>query len=107
MQQYQLLQVLGAANIAGGEPARMTITGLAERLLLRHNSAVELVDRAERAGLVRRVADPTDQRRAVIEITARGQESLAHLTQEHLRFLETAAPELIQTLQTLLPLTPL
>ncbi|QHN04082.1 MarR family transcriptional regulator [Granulicella sp. WH15] len=102
MQQYQLLQVLGAARMEA-DAARTTISALAERLLLRHNSAVELVDRAERAGLVRRVADPTDHRRAVVEITPHGQELLAKLTGEHLSYLATAAPELASSLQELLP----
>ena len=46
-QQYQLMQVIGA--LPTGESA--SITFLAERMILRHNSTVELVDRAERAGL--------------------------------------------------------
>ncbi len=102
MQQYQLLQVLGAAQMEA-DAARTTISALAERLLLRHNSAVELVDRAERAELVRRVADPSDHRRAVVEITSHGQELLAQLTARHLSYLATAVPELVSSLQALLP----
>ncbi len=45
-QQYQLMQVIAA--IPEGQQA--SITYLAERMILRHNSTVELVDRAERAG---------------------------------------------------------
>ena len=49
-QQYQLMQVIAA--MPDGQQA--SISYLAERMVLRHNSTVELVDRAERAGLVRR-----------------------------------------------------
>ena len=41
-QQYQLMQVIG--SMAPGESA--SISYLAERMILRHNSTVELVDRA-------------------------------------------------------------
>ena len=47
-QQYQLMQVIAAMP----EGQQASITYLAERMILRHNSAVELVDRAERAGVV-------------------------------------------------------
>lgn len=98
-QQYQLLQMLGAA----AHGTRVTISTVADRLLLRHNSAVELVDRAERAELVQRAADSEDHRRAIVEITPRGQQILTHLTQKHLQYLADAVPDLIQSLETLVP----
>ncbi|MGI4829220.1 MAG: MarR family winged helix-turn-helix transcriptional regulator [Janthinobacterium lividum] len=81
-QQYQLMQVIGA--LPSGESA--SITYLSERMILRHNSTVELVDRAERAGLVRRTSDERDLRRSLVVLTSHGElvmEALviAHLTQ--------------------------
>src|SRR5580693_662574 len=64
-QQYQVLQVI--ATVPEGRAA--SISYLAERMMVRHNSAVELVDRTEKVGLVRRVADESDHRRSLIEIT--------------------------------------
>ena len=93
-QQYQLLQVIGAAGEQGA-----SITQLAKRMLLRHNSAVELVDRAERAGLVQRVADEQDLRRSIVETTAKGRELLDRLVQEHLSYLSQAGPELVDALK--------
>src|SRR5690606_30729116 len=54
--QHQLL--LAVRGFAG--PGTPVVGDLAEALQLRHHSTVELVDRAERAGLVTRVPDPDD-----------------------------------------------
>src|SRR6201998_4754329 len=60
-QQHQLLlQVAGAA-----QTAQVTIGYVAERLALKHNSAVELTDRSEREGLLERTADARDRRCAI------------------------------------------
>jgi DNA-binding MarR family transcriptional regulator len=93
-QQYQMLQVVATAN----DGVRATISYLAERMVLRHNSAVELVDRAERAGLVRRVADATDLRRSVVEMTERGRDVLLRLAEEHLKELRRLGPEMAAAL---------
>jgi DNA-binding MarR family transcriptional regulator len=96
-QQYQLLQVVGAAPAA----ERASIGYVAERMLLRHHSAVELVDRAERAELVRRVADPEDHRRSLVELTVRGAGVLRQLLTEHLDELQRQGPELVRALARL------
>ena len=54
-------------------------------MILRHNSTVELVDRAERAGLVRRCEDTEDARRSIISLTEQGYAVLQDLVAEHLR----------------------
>jgi DNA-binding MarR family transcriptional regulator len=97
-QQYQVLQVI--ATVPEGRPA--SISYLAERMMVRHNSAVELVDRTERLGLVRRVADESDHRRSLVEITARGGELLTRLVGEHLTELEVAGPEMARALRRLI-----
>lgn len=94
-QQHQLLlQVAGAP-----EEANVTIAYAAERLGLRHNSAVELVDRSVREGLLERAEDPTDRRRAILRVTRKGHRVLAKLSGEHARELIEAAPRLVRTLQ--------
>jgi DNA-binding MarR family transcriptional regulator len=78
--QHQLLLVVrGHAN-----PLGPTIGDVAEQLLLRHHSAVGLVDRAESAGLVRRRRDRDDHRSVRLRLTARGAEKLRRLTKLHL-----------------------
>ena len=93
-QQYQLLQVVELGGDAG-----QSISALAERLLLRHNSAVELVDRAERVGLVVRFADTTDLRRSLVRLTPAGREILNTLVEEHLAYLRTAGAEMLKALR--------
>ena len=81
--QYQLLLfVRGSRN---GAPS---IADLAERLQVRHQSAVGLVDRCEDAGLVRRRRDPANRRRVLVGLTRRGSTLLARLASEHYRTIE-------------------
>ncbi len=94
-QQHQLLlQVAGAP-----ENATVTIAYAAQRLGLRHNSAVELVDRSVREDLLERTEDPADRRRAILHVTRKGNRVLAKLSGEHARELIEAAPSLVRTLQ--------
>jgi len=74
--QHQLL--LAIRGWSGGEAP--TITDVAERLQLQHHSVVELVARAEAAGLVRRHIDPLDRRRQRLTVTSRGSGKLARLS---------------------------
>lgn len=64
-------------------PEAPTMKALAEHLMLQHHSVVGLVDRAELAGLVRRVGDPADKRLVRVELEARGQAALDRLTASH------------------------
>ncbi len=89
-QQHQLLlQVAGAP-----QETAVTIAYAAERLGLRHNSTVELVDRSAREGLLTRKTDPADRRRAILHITHKGRQVLSGLSNEHARELNELAPRL-------------
>ena len=72
--QHQLL--LAVRGFPAGAPS---VSDLAEQLQQRHHSVVELVDRAEEAGLVRRYPDPVDGRRHLVELTGAGRSALAGL----------------------------
>src|ERR671935_1407926 len=61
------------------DPKGPTITDVADYLLLRHHSALGLVDRAEQAGLIRRVADSSDGRVIRLQLTPTGARGLARL----------------------------
>jgi DNA-binding MarR family transcriptional regulator len=93
--QYQLLLQVAAAP----EDTTVTIAYLAARLGLKHNSAVELVDRPEREGLVNRAEDSTDRRRTILHVTRKGNQILGRLAGQHARELNEAAPRLIQALE--------
>lgn len=81
----QYLLLLFVRGSADGSPS---IAGLAEKLQVRHQSAVGLVDRCERAGLVRRRRDSANRRRVLVEMTRRGTTLLARLAAEHYRTIE-------------------
>ena len=74
-------QLLLAVRGHDGDP---TIGDVADHLLLKHHSAVELVDRAERAGLVRRHVDETDRRVVRLALTAACERRIAELATAHL-----------------------
>lgn len=91
--QHQLLLTVKAAEGA------LSVGDIAERLQLRHNTAVELIDRAADRGLVQRAADPTDRRRVAVTLTPEGDDLLEQLSAVHLQELRTAAPSLVAVLQ--------
>jgi len=70
---------------------RPTIGDLAGYLLLRPHSTVELVDRAEGAGLVERTPDGDDGRVVRVRLTAEGDRVLNKLTRAHLERLHELA----------------
>lgn len=78
-QQHQLM--LGVAGFTGRGWAN--ISELAEFLQERHNAVVELVNRATRAGLVRRQIIASDRRVARVELTPRGRAILMRLAALH------------------------
>src|ERR1700743_1577545 len=81
-----------------GFPGRdqMTIGELAERLQLRHHSAVGLVDRLVAEKLVTRVPGQEDRRQVWIQITSEGEKTLGTLAAIHREQLRRMGPELTQ-----------
>jgi DNA-binding MarR family transcriptional regulator len=97
VQQHQLLlQIAGA-------PAGVTasVGYLAERLVLRHHTVVELGNRCEAAGLVVRRRDARDRRQVVLDLTEAGERLLNELSADHARELHVLGPELIRSLEAL------
>ena len=100
-QQHQLL-----LQIAGAFGVPVTVGYVAERLGLRHNTVVELCDRCEQAGLLKRRHDDADRRRVLLALTRKGQVLLESLSADHARELNDLAPELIRNLSRLKPARP-
>ena len=96
-QQHQLL--LAAKSLASEPP---TVRSLAERLQIQHHSAVELIDRTVKRGLVRRTRHGQDRRQVMVELTPKGEKILRELTVHHRAALGEAAPELVKALETLI-----
>jgi len=86
--QHQLL-----VAIAGGDDPRGP-TVVADHLLLRHHSVVELVDRAAQAGLVVRSSDAADQRVVRLRLTAKAERKLAALSAATLAELARMRPDI-------------
>lgn len=97
-QQYLLL--LQLKGLEGRGPA--TIGVLAERLQVRHHSAVGLVDRLARRGMVSRQRDQRDGRTVVVRQTATGRSILRRLALRSLAELETDGPALVAVLRRLI-----
>jgi len=83
-QQHQLM--LGVAGFTGRGWAN--ISELAEFLQERHNAVVELVNRASRAGLVRKAPSARDRRVVRVELTPKGSAILRELSAEHRKELQ-------------------
>jgi len=97
--QHQLL--LAAKGVPEGELP--TIDVLARMLQLRHHSAVELVNRLARRGMVERFRSESDRRRVLVQITAAGERVLRKLSLQHRRELRSARVRLIHALAGLFP----
>jgi DNA-binding MarR family transcriptional regulator len=82
--------------------AEASVSALAGRMLLRHNSAVELADRLESRGLLRRAVSPTDARQVLLQLTPRGNRALEKVSRPHQMALQTTGPLLISALQVVL-----
>jgi DNA-binding MarR family transcriptional regulator len=78
-QQHQLL--LAVRGFSDGRAP--TVGEVAEMLQLQQHSVVELVDRAEDSGLVRRTPDARDRRRQLLTLTPEAEDRLARLAPLH------------------------
>lgn len=95
-QQHQAL--LAIQGMPGRDEA--TMGELAERLQLRHHSVVELVDRLETGGLMRREVAADDGRQVRLTVTAKGLKLLEKLTLAHREELKRVGPGLAVVLST-------
>lgn len=90
-----------------GYPGReqVTIGELAERLQIRHHSAVGLVDRLEEQGLVNRIHNSEDRRQVFIILTEKGIGVLKSLASTHREELRQLGPQLCNMLERITNLT--
>ena len=97
-QQHQLLLALG------GLPARQrpNIRTLAERLCVQHHTAVALVDKLTKRGLVRRERSTEDKRQVLVHLTEPGADLLQELSKRHRSHLQRVGPEMLAALGAIL-----
>lgn len=97
-QQYLLL--LAIRGLPTGQEA--TISTLANRLSLRHHSTVELIDRMEVHGYVRRVRGREDRRQVLVSLQPRGAKLLERVVEQRIIELRTNGRELVEAIGALL-----
>ena len=97
-QQHQLLLA-----VKGLPPdVRPRVGEIAERLQIRHHSAVELVNRLASGGYVRRRTSGLDRREVLIALTSKGEKVLRELSLHHKQELRAAGPALLAALKRLI-----
>ncbi|HEY2914900.1 MAG TPA: MarR family transcriptional regulator [Candidatus Angelobacter sp.] len=97
-QQYQLLLAITGLPA----PKHPTISTLAERMQMNHNSMVELVNRCEKSGLLKRARSSKDRRLVTLIITSKGDKVLRQQAQASRQELLSIGPILVGSLQRLI-----
>jgi len=97
-QQYLLLLAIR------GLPPRQeaTISTLAERLSLRHHSTVELLDRMEARGYVKRIRGREDRRQVLVSLQPRGEKLLEKVVEQRIIELRANGRALVAAISALL-----
>jgi DNA-binding MarR family transcriptional regulator len=95
--QHQLLLAIRGHD----DPRGPTVGEIAEYLVVRHHSAVGLIDRASSAGLVMREPDPERAGTVRVTLTDRGRGALDALSVPHLAELTRLAPAMEALWRTL------
>jgi DNA-binding MarR family transcriptional regulator len=96
--------LLTIRGLPAGEEA--TIRNLAERLALKHHSAVELIDRLETHGYVRRTRGRDDRRRVLVSLLPRGERLLEQVARHRIGELRSNGHALVRAIDQLLEKTP-
>lgn len=101
-QQYLLLLAIRGLP----EDAEATVQTLAERLMLKHNSTVELIDRLATRGYVSRSQSPKDRRCVLVKLLPRGEKLVERVARERLTELRAGGEALADALDMLLGRKP-
>ena len=100
LEPQQYLMLLAIRGLWPDTPPK--IQTLAERLSLKHHSAVELVDRLEQRGLVRRTRSKEDRRQVLVSLLPRGEKLLERVVQQRIGELRASGRELVKAIDALL-----
>jgi DNA-binding MarR family transcriptional regulator len=93
--QHQLM--LALKGLPDG--VRPRVGELAERLQIKHHSAVELVNRLASGGYVRRIPGEQDRREVLLSLTSKGEKILRELSIHHKAELKMQGPALVEALE--------
>ena len=104
LEPQQYLMLLAIRGLPRGSKA--TIRLLAERVALKHHSAVELIDRLEMQGLARRTRSRDDRRRVLVTLLPHGEKLLAEVAGQRISELRATGAALVRTIGALLERQP-
>ena len=93
--QYQLMLAIKGMP----QSLRPRIRDIANRMYIQHHSAVELINRLEAGGYVRRERTTEDKREVLLALTPKGERVLEELALHHHEELRSAAPGLVAALR--------
>ena len=93
-QQYLLLLMVRGLPDGAAPSVRV----LAERLGLKHNSTVELINRMEARGYVQRSRNPRDGRQVLVVIEPRGQKLLERVARQRISDVRSRGAELVEAM---------
>jgi len=96
-QQYQVLLAIKGVAL----DVEMTVGMLAERMLVRPHTAVEMIDRLAARGMVVRSRHKTDHRKMLVRLTAKGERTLRALALASREELQNSGPALVRALRKL------
>ncbi len=100
LEPQQYLMLLAIRGLPEGSEA--AIQTIAERLALKHHSAVELIDRLETHGYVRRTRSRDDRRRVFVTLLPRGERLLELVARNRISELRTSGEALAGAIEALL-----
>jgi DNA-binding MarR family transcriptional regulator len=100
LEPQQYLMLLAIRGLP--EDSEATIQTLAERLALKHHSAVELIDRLETRGYVRRNRSRDDRRRVFVTLLPRGERLLEQVARNRISELRSTGEALVSAIEALL-----
>jgi DNA-binding MarR family transcriptional regulator len=96
-EQYEALLAMKASS----SPKGLTISQLSERLQVKHQSAVNIVDRLTERKLITRKKSESDRRQRYLELTAQGERLIEELASVHHKELRNRSGEMVQALERL------
>lgn len=100
LEPQQYLMLLAIRGLPAGVEA--SIQTLAQRLALKHHSAVELIDRLQAHGLVRRSRGQDDHRQVLVSLLPRGEKVLQKVARQRIGELRESGAALVDALSTLI-----
>ena len=100
LEPQQCFMMLAIRGLPAGE--QPTIRTLAQRVCLKHQSAVELIDRLEEHGYVSRSRGREDRREVLITLLPAGEQALEKVVRQRLGELRTMGEELVRAVTRLL-----